>query len=165
MPPDPNPAKMSRGQSLDAAVNDADAKAGSECVGNPIVPCRTEETTIEIRLYDVYHVPIGGMPYTLVVDGVNHPGKTGDDGMLSHVVPGKPTSGRLVLDMWAVDLRINPLKALDDPAGFTERLDNLGYFAENPSMALMRFQSATDLDPSGQMNHETRAKLEKVYGH
>jgi hypothetical protein len=168
MLPDANPAQMSQGQSLDAAANDADANAGSGNVGDPTVSCPAEppqDTTIEIRLYNVYHVPIAGAAYTLAVDGSTYEGETDADGMVSHVVPGKPTSGTLTLDMWAVELTIHPLSASDDPDGYAARLDNLGYYAADPSMALMRFQSANDLDPSGQMNDETRAKLEEVHGH
>jgi hypothetical protein len=125
----------------------------------------TQETTIKIRLYDVYHVPISGAAYKLAVGGSTYQGTSGKDGMISQVVPGTPTSGRLTLDMWAFNLTINPLNAADDREGYSARLDNLGYFAEDSGMALMRFQSANDLDPSGQMNDETKAKLEKTHGH
>ena len=118
-----------------------------------------------IRLYSVYHVPIAGAAYTLAVDGITYKAETDGEGMVSHVVPGKPTSGTLTLDMWAVELTINPLSASDDPDGYAARLENLGYFAADPSMALMRFQSANGLDLSGQMNAETKAKLEEEHCH
>lgn len=155
---------MSQSQALDAAADHADANAGSSGnVGDPIVRC--PDTTIIIRLYNVYHVPIAGAAYTLTVDGSTYQGETDADGLVSHVVPGKPTSGTLTLDMWTCELTINSLSPSDEVDGYAARLENLGYYAADPSMALMRFQSANDLDPSGQMNAETKAKLEQEHGH
>jgi hypothetical protein len=155
---------MSPADSLDAAAADADANAGSGNVGDPTTSC-PQCTTIKIRLYNDDHVPMGGAAYTLVVDGITYQGESDAAGMISHIVTGEPTSGTLTLVMWTVELTIQPLGAPEDSDGYTARLDNLGYFAEDALMALMRFQSANDLDPSGQMNDETKTKLEEVHGH
>ena len=119
---------------------------------------------IKIRLFDVDHKPIAGTSYQLEVDGQTFQGQTDGDGIVSQEVEGNPTSGKLTLDMWSFDLTIEPLGAPDSEAGSSVRLDNLGYYADDASMALMRFQSANDLDPSGQMNDETTAKLTEIHG-
>jgi hypothetical protein len=107
-----------------------------------------------------------GAKYTLVVGGQTYHGQTDSNGMVSQVVPGGATSGTLTLDMWTVDLTIQQqLDPADTEAGYSARLDNLGYYAEDASMALMRFQSANDLNPTGQMDDATKAKLEEIHGH
>jgi hypothetical protein len=152
------------GQDLNAASTDADREAGGGKVGEPAASCDSKKVMIKIRLFDVYHKPMVGTSYQLEVDGQTFQGETGGDGIVSQEVEGNPTSGKLTLDMWSFDLTIEPLDPADSQAGSCVRLDNLGYYADDASMALMRFQSANDLDASGQMNDETKAKLTETHG-
>jgi hypothetical protein len=134
------------------------------------------ETTLTIRLFTVLHEPMAGQKYRLEVGGRTFSAETNGEGILSHQVPMGVSTGRLILDMWVVDLEITPLDPPDQPLGLQARLQNLGYFDEAPGegaseggdtpahLALMRFQSAYDLPAQGQMNGETKKKLLEVYG-
>ena len=67
--------------------------------------------------------------------------------------------------MLSYDLTIQSLGAIATEAGYTSRLNNLGYYADVAPNALMRFQSANDLNVSGQMDADTQAKLQEIHGH
>ncbi|MGA2987126.1 MAG: peptidoglycan-binding domain-containing protein [Terriglobia bacterium] len=85
--------------------------------------------------------------------------------MVSQVVGGNPTSGTLTLGMSSFNLAIQPLAAIDTEEGYAARLNNLGYYADVAANALMRFQSANNLDVSGKMDDDTQAKLKEIHGH
>ena len=101
----------------------------------------------------------------LVVGGRTYQGKTDSAGMVSQAVGGNPTSGTLTLGMWSFDLTIQTLAAIDDEGGYAARLNNLGYYADDAASALMRFQSANDLEITGEMDDNTKAKLADIHGH
>ena len=111
------------------------------------------------------HNPLAGASYKLVVDGQTYQGKTDNNGMVTQPVGGNPTSGTLTLDMLSFDLTIQPLAAINTEEGYATRLNNLGYYSDVAANALMRFQSANDLDITGQMDDDTQAKLQEIHGH
>jgi hypothetical protein len=106
-----------------------------------------------------------GANYKLVVGGQTYQGKTDSNGIISQVVPSTATSGTVTLDMWSFDVTIKPLDTVESEAGYTTRLENLGYHTADPAQALMRFQSANGLNVTGQMDADTKAKLKEIYGH
>jgi hypothetical protein len=133
-------------------------------------------TTITIRLFNVHHEPMVGAKYVLEVGGRTFSAETNDAGILSHRVPLGVTTGKLTLDMWSADLVISPIAGPDDATGRQVRLENLGYVDEvageragaggtvPADLALMRFQSANELPPDGQVSDDTTKKLLEVYG-
>jgi outer membrane protein OmpA-like peptidoglycan-associated protein len=141
-------------------------------------PCNTpiQFATLTIRLLDVYHKPIKKTKYVLRVGALELKGQTDDNGIFSRPIPSTATTATLILPMWTVDLVIQALDTADSATGAMHRLDNLGFFAQNPegddaaSLALMRFQSVCDeqqtdeRDSDGKMNAATRDKLEGAYG-
>lgn len=131
--------------------------------------------TLIIRLVDVYHKPIKASKYTLEVGEIRLAGQTDDSGLLTQRIPDTATTARLTLPMWTVDLIIRPQDPIDKADGLRRRLNNLGFFAEDPgddpsSLALMRFQSVCDeqqkdeQNSDGTMNDSTRDKLKAAYG-
>jgi hypothetical protein len=131
--------------------------------------------------------------YVLEVQGLKFKGMTDSEGMLSRPIPATATTGKLMLDMWTVNLLISSLGAVDNQAGTRLRLENLGYCAPlkalavdfagtipgdersaessgEPNLPLMRFQSVCDKQQTdenhsdGRMHPATRDALEKVYG-
>ena len=105
------------------------------------------------------------MSYKLEVQGQTYQGQTDSNGMIIQVVAGSPSTGKLTLGMWSCDLTIQPLPAIDSEAGYSARLSNLGYYPDDAAKALMRFQSANELDISGKLDDDTQSKLKEVHGH
>ena len=108
---------------------------------------------------------MAGANYKLVVGGQTYQGQTDSSGLISQVVAGNPTSGTVILDVWTFDITIGPLDAIESETGYGARLSNLGYYSENTANALLRFQSANDLDVTGQLDDNTKAKLKEIHGH
>ena len=127
-------------------------------------PCQAPPITLKIRLFDTDHQPLADAPFELIVDGQSFSGSTDGSGMLTQQVPGSATSGKLTLDMWSFELTIQPLGAPDSETGASVRLENLGYYADDTAGALMRFQSANELEADGRMNDATKSKLVDIYG-
>ncbi len=111
---------------------------------------------------------------------------TTDDGILSHPIPREAKTGKLILDTITFDLIIEAIEPVDTVEGAKVRLKNLGFFPSNLDevqrsgeaeqgeenngerehlrVALIRFQKASRIDASGELDDATKKELEKVYG-
>ncbi|HCC57944.1 MAG TPA: hypothetical protein DEQ47_11930 [Solibacterales bacterium] len=117
--------------------------------------------------------PRAGEAYTLVVDGVPLTGTTGGDGRIEQVIPANAKSGKLLLRGGKEEypVRFGHLDPIDEIAGVQQRLNNLGFNsgAEDGQMndtlkaALTAFQNKSGLDPTGELDGATKAKLQEAH--
>lgn len=117
--------------------------------------------------------PRAGEQYSLVVDGTLYSGTTGGDGLLEHVLPANAKEGKLLLRGGKEEypVRIGHLDPMDEIAGVQQRLNNLGFNggAEDGQMndalqaALKAFQLQRGLQPTGELDAATKAKLEEAH--
>lgn len=133
-------------------------------------------TVLRLRLLD-NHRPRANQRFELVVDGGQTiEGQTDAEGRLETPIPRNARRGRLTLygeqrhEVYRLDLgRVAPR---DTIAGAKSRLHNLGYrftdLDDRPgpelTAALRDFQRNNDLDPTGELDTATAAKLVDCYG-
>ncbi|MEQ8767499.1 MAG: peptidoglycan-binding domain-containing protein [Planctomycetota bacterium] len=110
--------------------------------------------------------------YVLEIAGQLIEGTTDGSGRLETFLPGQTKSAILVLRDGAerYPLRISRLDPVSEMTGVQQRLENLGYDCRTESgeldaptrAALKRFQSAQDLEVTGEADDFTRAKLKEL---
>ena len=155
----------------------SEIKGGKKDVGvkNLLLFDPNRISVLTIRLIDVFDKTVQNTKYRLEVGDEHFEGYTDESGILSHQIPSEAKTGKLELDFWSIDLKIEYLSPADMVAGSQARLDNLGYFAsggmedsqessEQLQLAMMQFQSKHNLEATGKMNESTKKKLEEIYG-
>lgn len=148
--------------------------------------------TLKIRLINDLDQPIKMSKYRLEVDDQKFEGITNNEGVLQHDIPVGAKTGKLILDKklvhrrenntgeirvenWSIDLQIvDSMTPGDQIDGAQARLKNLGFFAskefheqydEQTRRAIQRFQTAhLPLNVTGNIDQETKKRLEEVYG-
>ena len=148
--------------------------------------------TLKLRLINDLDQPIKMSEYRLEVDNQKFEGITNNEGILQHDIPVGAKTGKLILDEklfqrrenntgeikvenWSIDLQIvDSMAPGDQIAGAQARLNNLGFFAskeihekydEQTRRAIQRFQKAhPPLEVTGNIDQETKKRLEEVYG-
>ena len=148
--------------------------------------------TLKLRLINDLDQPIKMSKYRLEVDNQEFEGITNNEGIIQHDIPVEAKTGKLTLDKklfhsrenntgeikienWSIDLQIvDSIAPCDQIAGAQARLNNLGFFAskeihekydEQTRRAIQRFQTAhPPLEVTGNIDHETKKRLEEVYG-
>ena len=103
------------------------------------------------------------VPYRIIAGSRSIEGTTDGDGGLVAEVPAHAGSAQLILDPGteterAVGLNIGELDPADTPGGSEQRLSNLGY------NDVRTFQQAQGLEPSGDLDDDTRARIEELHG-
>lgn len=117
--------------------------------------------------------PRSNEQFTLVVDGVPYDGTTGGDGKIEVTIPANAKGGELRLKggKEVYPVRIGHLNPIDEISGLQQRLNNLGFNAgsEDGQMndglrdALIAFQTKYKLQPTGELDSATKAKLEEAH--
>lgn len=137
---------------------------------------RGTRVSLELRFLDLDE-PRAGAPYRLVVDHVHtFEGMLDDDGVLTASIPVDAEHG----EIWVGDasdedhfcFAIGHLDPINESSGLRQRLDNLGFSCDGGDetacnafrSALQAFQQKYDLEPSGELDDATRARLEEIYG-
>lgn len=114
--------------------------------------------------------PLSDKPYTLYIDDrLIKEGTTDSEGFVEAPIPPNAREGTIrVVDgenrlIFPVSLgTVNPI---DTDEGVAGRLHDLGYPAdEDIRGSIQSFQEDNDLEPTGEMNDETREKLGEVFG-
>jgi len=108
-------------------------------------------------------------PYTLLVDGKPYQGTTDGEGKIEQVLPANAQSGKLILHGGKEQYPVNigHLNPIDEISGVQQRLNNLGFQAgdeggqmnDSLKSALTAFQTKYKLNPSGEIDGATKAKL------
>jgi hypothetical protein len=148
--------------------------------------------TLKIRLINDLDQPIKMSKYRLEVDNQKFEGITNNEGILQHDIPVGAKTGKLILEEkmfyirenntgeikvenWSIELQIvDSMAPGDQIAGAQARLNNMGFFAskeiherydEQTRRAIQRFQTAhPPLEVTGNIDQETKKRLEEVYG-
>jgi hypothetical protein len=133
-----------------------------------------------LRFLDLEGKPRKGLAYLVSLgtgDEVEErKGTTNGDGFL--VEPVSPAITRLKVTIGPKDARevydfmVAALDPLDTPSGVRQRLDSLGYPSDDDpkgilppiQVAIRDFQEANGLKKTGEINDETRKKLQELYG-
>lgn len=113
--------------------------------------------------------PIANSGYSLNVEGDWREGTTDDDGWLDEPIPMDAESASLTLLDTIYPLHIGHLDPIDTVTGIQARLRNLGLDAGDidndlgprTEAALRAFQEANDLEPTGELDEQTRQALEE----
>jgi N-acetylmuramoyl-L-alanine amidase len=121
--------------------------------------------------------PRAGVPYTLTIDGVQHQGKTSDDGTIVHRLSPAARDGKLVLEPEGAageeyDVLMRRLDPVDEVSGVQARLKNLGFYQGEVSGemtsetvdAIHAFQHHSRLPASGDADAATQAALLDQHG-
>lgn len=124
---------------------------------------------LKLRLVDGKG-PRKSTKYTIELDdGTLLEGKTDDQGVLERFVPVGAKEGTLRIGQDEYVLRLSRLPPSDSVEGVRARLVNLGLLhpsadTEAVSAALALFQRQNELTDTGQLDDETRQKLELLHG-
>ena len=111
--------------------------------------------------------------YTLILDNKAINGTTDADGNLEHFIMPNAKGGKLLLNGGKEEypVRIGHLNPIDIISGVKQRLNNLGYNCGDESddesdqfkEAVIQFQGDQKLNPTGEVDDATRAKLESLH--
>ncbi|MEX1368082.1 MAG: peptidoglycan-binding protein [Nannocystaceae bacterium] len=132
---------------------------------------------IELVLLDEDGEPRAQLAYQVELPG-DAPlieGETADDGMVKFTLPPKVRAGTLRLGAPDFEeeheLSFGGVDPITTVRGLQHRLRNLGYAVEatgtlddRTTLAVQSFQSDAELDVTGEVCDQTRAKLEERYG-
>jgi len=158
---------------------DAHANAGSDKPADSSVELCPLKQKVHLRLvvrdsdFSVYK----NKKYQLVIGDEKFDGDTGESGMIDKLIPKMARSARL--RVWLVEgqpprswhLQLGRLKPISTPDGVQARLSNLGFepgaidgtVGPKTQRALADFQADFGLDPTGELDGNTRSKLDSVY--
>jgi hypothetical protein len=126
-----------------------------------------------IQLFD-RNIPRANQPFTLRVDGTEEKGTTDAAGIVSCFIPAQGQTGELTVgtggDELTLILEFGHLDPLNEIRGVQHRLNNLGYLCdasgeldEQTTHALKCFQRDNGLEITGEINDDTRGKLETIH--
>ncbi len=116
--------------------------------------------------------PRAGEDYVFEVEGKSVSGKTDGDGWVDQPIHPKDRRGRLLLGggKEEIPIRIGGLDPIEELSGVQQRLNHLGYPAgqsgqldDRTKSALRRFQSANQLEVTGEADDATRSKLSQLH--
>lgn len=131
-------------------------------------------TWLRLRLY-LEGEPRINAPYQLLVEGQKYTGQLDDDGRLEVQVPANAQEAILRLgDHGEEEMRlyIGHMDPIEEISGIQKRLNNLGFYcgvedgqvSSGTSSAIIRFQLTHGLEPTGEIDDETKCRLEEIYG-
>lgn len=119
--------------------------------------------------------PRQSVAFVLEVGGRTLRGKSTADGMIDVPIPADAATARLTLEPGTdrtrvITMRLGDLDPHDEPSGVRGRLFNLGLLPdlqasdEELQAAVMEFQYHHGLDPTGELDDATRARLKREHG-
>jgi N-acetylmuramoyl-L-alanine amidase len=136
------------------------------------------EAFIRINLKNIQNEPYKNLNYKLEVRGKKEEGKTDNNGQLQMRIHPKIQKGKLILWddknpdkklVWI--LKIGHMDPDDRISGIQGRLNNLGFYTGpidgrlNDKMIeeLKTFQKKNNLQPSGELDEQTKNKIKSLY--
>ena len=125
-----------------------------------------------LQLFDIEE-PRANQEYSLEIDGKIYNGKTDSRGVLEKTIPTNSKKGVLIIGEQSYRLEINfgYLDPINEIAGVKKRLNNMGYDCGEPNnkldeqvqIQLRLFQKRFSLEPTGEADSPTLAKLEELH--
>jgi len=174
----PNPSLISPGDEI--FIPDRQQKTES-CEGKKkhVFVKKVPRVHFRVKLKDEQGDPFDKKKYILEVGGVKYEGTT-DKGEVKEEIPADAERAKLSLwwndddpdEVHEWDLDLGHLDPIEEISGVQGRLKNLGYeifrisgeIDTSTLHALKKFQSAYNLDATGELTDETRHKLKQIYG-
>jgi hypothetical protein len=117
------------------------------------------------------------VPYVVVIDGHTSEGLTDSDGTLEITIPPGATNGRLIIEPgtpreMVIPISLGHLNPIETVSGVKQRLANLTFDCGDTSddeteayaEAIRAFQRKYGLEDTGELNEQTRQKLQDVHG-
>lgn len=158
-------------------VPDPEARVESRPTGGRhVFRTRALPTRLRLVLICARDRPRAGVEYVLSFGDVVVKGRTGEDGLIEHVIPADARVARLTFPATGVtrQLQLGEMEPPDTVSGVQERLRNLGYDSgpvdgvEGPRTrgALRAFQrdNLSRPDPDGKCDAETKDALVRRHG-
>lgn len=120
--------------------------------------------------------PLANEPYVLDVDGELSNGNLDGEGILDVQVPTEAREAIVSIGEQANQkryrLNLSHLDPVNEITGVQQRLNNLGFFCgredsdvgELTRVAIRKFQEANDLDVTGEVDDQTRDKIQQEHG-
>lgn len=128
--------------------------------------------TLRMQLYD-FGEPRRGQAFTLTVGARVVEGRTNGEGILEARVPVRATRGQLVIgeDGFSLEIMFGHLDPASELSGVQQRLINLGYtchdepgeLGASTKTALQDFQRTHGLEPTGEVDEDTRARIVELH--
>jgi N-acetylmuramoyl-L-alanine amidase len=128
---------------------------------------------LRVRL-TVLREPRAGEDYRLDIDGILSEGRTDSEGWIKAAIPPNAQTAKVYLgsDPEPVEFQLGRLDPIEEVSGVKGRLRNLGYyFGEVDDLddgelegALLKFQTAHDLELTGERNKTTLSALTEACG-
>jgi len=175
----PNPFVIKAGDEL--AIPDKPTPTTYQCETGKehVFTLARPETRISIYVRDG-HRPLANRDYIFTVGNVQSHGRTDAAGFVSQAVPAWATRAELYFPNGDIsfDVRIGALDPLIEVSGLQQRLENLGFASDDWSgfvldddgaigsattEALRRFQLENQLEPTGEIDEDTVARLRKLH--
>ncbi len=115
-------------------------------------------------------------PYRLDVDGQIFEGVTDGAGFVEVAIPPSASRGELIVGAGRTNrqvfhLDLGGMDPITTVSGVQKRLQNLGYpcglsgqMDDDTSAAIALFQKSQDLPPTGELDQQTRDKLQQAHG-
>jgi hypothetical protein len=147
-------------------IPDKDPKTESGATGQ-VHPFRMKGVPVKLKfeLLDFDGTPRVGEAYTVDVDGATTNGVTGEDGMISVVIPPASKQAKVTITDTEeeYDFDLGYMNPVTSPAGLQARLKNLGYLKgeitgsidDDTKQAIRRFQGEKGLDVTGEADAQT----------
>jgi N-acetylmuramoyl-L-alanine amidase len=130
---------------------------------------------LRIILQDEQGQPRADVSYILTIDGYNHDGITGTDGLIEYPIPADAREASLRIQEGERQrvylLPIGQLDPIDETSGVQMRLRNLDFYGgevdgalnNETQAAIEEFQRHYGLDPTADLNVATRDKIREVH--
>jgi hypothetical protein len=148
------------------------------------VSCATEQrhrfvyhgafTTLKMKFANM-EGPLSGEPYRLQVEDRHYQGRLDNDGGMDERIPAHAQHATMYIGAngeQVVDIGVGHLNPISEISGVQMRLNNLGYPCGNEDgeagprtrAAILRFQADNDLDEGGEIDEQTRDRLQQAFG-
>ncbi|MFS8087193.1 MAG: peptidoglycan-binding domain-containing protein [Acidobacteriota bacterium] len=130
-------------------------------------------TKLKIIVKDEKDQAFANKPYKLTLDEkLIFSGTTNGEGLLEADIPLTAERGILEIEGYKLPVRVSHLDPIDEMTGIQGRLHNLSYdcgpidgnVSEKTVEAVKAFQEAVGLEPTGQIDEATKAKLKEKHG-
>jgi hypothetical protein len=131
--------------------------------------------TFDIQ-FRVNGVPRSNEDYVLDIDGELSEGKTDKDGVVELFIPPNAKKGKITFRQSGdeYELELGDLDPITETSGVQARLRSLGFYSgpvhgkmsDELEQAIRDFQAAQNpnKEPTGQLDEDTRKKLQQAYG-
>jgi hypothetical protein len=133
---------------------------------------------LQIRFLDEDNKPRAGRIYNIIIDGSLRRGETDNDGFVKEPIPPNAVRAHLILyenfeknEREEYDFSLGYLQPITELAGIQARLASLGYptfgedtLGEQTRQSISNFQTNFNMEPTGELDDQTRSKIKEVYG-